>query len=119
MPYTIVPITKYQLYVRAGSSRHWPSRAALALYEEAPIAPPGGRTTLSLRGLARFTDETPLPPVTFGGSLTLWYPTSMFDAILTMLREEKPIFLIHNQDYNLADLATDPEPVGEEEGLSG
>ena len=47
---------------------------------------------------------------------SLHFPISKFNDVITMLREEKPLYLFLNEDNGVGIIATqDFEPVGEEE----
>lgn len=88
--------------------------ALIYLYQGKKYA---GRITFHKEG-----DPTPPPSLDapFGTpEPAINFPLSRFNDVITMLREEKPLYLFMNPDvpYNVGILATDDlEPVGEEEG---
>jgi hypothetical protein len=74
------------------------------------------------RGYAYFyPDGTPLaPPVidSTNGRVFVHYNLSQLSGVLQMVREERPLYLYEFGPEN-AGLASNLEPTGEEEGLSG
>lgn len=57
------------------------------------------------------------PTENSNGTLSLYYPTSAFEGIYTMCREENPVFIeVWGSSNKYCRVTTDPEPVGEEEG---
>jgi len=50
-----------------------------------------------------------------GGAPRLHYSISHFPAIMSMLREEKPLYVTLNTANGIGTLSTTDEPVGEEE----
>ncbi|MGH9041273.1 MAG: hypothetical protein ACRDZ3_13695 [Acidimicrobiia bacterium] len=70
--------------------------------------------------LAFYDDARPMPVRnTFLGTSTLptlAFRSSQFVAMLTLLREEKPVFLAFNPDTMTGWINTGIEPAGEDEG---
>lgn len=70
------------------------------------------------RGYAYFfADDTPLAPPVYHsstGQVFVHYNLSQFDAVLDLVRNEKPIYLYYSNPSN-AGLKTSTEPVGEAE----
>ncbi len=64
-----------------------------------------------------FKDDAPIPPNTiFSGGPSIHYPLSRFNDIISILRQEKPLYLFLNLTNLIGVVATDDyEPVGEEE----
>jgi hypothetical protein len=52
-----------------------------------------------------------------GGIPKLYYSVSQFPAIMSVLREEKPLFITLNAANGIGTVSTDKEPVGEQEGV--
>ncbi len=50
------------------------------------------------------------------GLINAFMPLGKLDVMLDMLRNEKPIYLAVNEQYNWAALQTGKEPPGEDEG---
>lgn len=60
----------------------------------------------------------PLPANSSSGSIVrLHYSISHFPSIMTMLREEKPLYVSLNAANGIGAVSTSSEPVGEEEGV--
>jgi hypothetical protein len=52
-----------------------------------------------------------------GGFTQIHYSISHFPAIMSMLREEQPLFLNLNTTNGIGTISTSDEPVGEQEGV--
>src|SRR2546423_4634043 len=52
-----------------------------------------------------------------GGIPFLYYSIRDFPAMMSMLREEKPLFVNLNETNGIGSISTSDEPVGEQEGI--
>jgi hypothetical protein len=60
----------------------------------------------------------PIPANTISGGIPrLYYSTRDFPAMMSMLREEKPLFVNLNEANGIGTISTSNEPVGEQEGV--
>ena len=67
------------------------------------------------RATVRFVAGTPGAPAMIGASLRFEYPVEMMQTVIDMVRNEKPIYVIYNEDLTIVQFGTSEEPVGEEE----
>lgn len=68
-----------------------------------------------------YPDGTELDPPVIDretSKIYVHFNLSQLDAVLTLLREEQPVYLYEEGPQNVG-LETDSEPTGEEEGLGG
>ncbi|MBN1929088.1 MAG: hypothetical protein JW764_06065 [Chlorobiaceae bacterium] len=64
-----------------------------------------------------FKDDAVIPPNASYPEPSIHYPLRRFNDIVSILREEKPLYLHLNLDNKIGTIATsDLEPAGEEEG---
>jgi hypothetical protein len=60
----------------------------------------------------------PIPVNTISGGIPrLHYSISHFPPMMSMLREEKPLFVNLNETNGIGTISTSNEPVGEQEGV--
>ena len=60
----------------------------------------------------------PIPANTISGGIPrLHYSIGHFPAMMSMLREEKPLFVNLNENNGIGTVSTTDEPVGEQEGV--
>jgi hypothetical protein len=65
-----------------------------------------------------FKEDAVIPANVSNPEPSVHYPLSRFNDIVSILREEKPLYLSLNPDNKIGTLATsDLEPAGEEEGV--
>jgi hypothetical protein len=63
-----------------------------------------------------FKDNVPLPPnVNLGYGPEIHFPLSRYNEIVSTLRQEKPLYLWFDTSTLVGSVATEKEPVGEEE----
>ncbi len=116
----LVSMTTYN--INSYSIRTWSSRSTTNLSPQTAVAGIFLYDGTTYRGYAYFfPDGTKLaPPVinSSGGRVYVHYNLSKFDAMVQMLREEKPVYL-YEFGVNNAGLMSGREPTGEEEGVGG
>lgn len=102
--------------------RMWSSRPTTNLSPGVAVAGIYLYQGATYRGYVYFyPDGTPLaPPVidATNGRIFIHFNLSQLDAVLQLVREEKPVYLYEFGATNVG-LMTGAEPTGEEEGLSG
>ncbi len=106
MPSFSKQISKYQYEVRAINGEN---AAFLYLFD----------VDNSLLCMAAFVERTgalPGPREHINGAVVLSFYRSDLDAVIDMLRNEKPVMFNWSAENRVAQITTGPEPVGEEEG---
>jgi len=76
-------------------------------------------TNADIALLVFYADGAPMPPknsVSANGVPNLYFRSSQFLTVLTLFREEKPLFVNFDTTTLLGSLTTSYEPVGEDEG---
>lgn len=98
-------IRNYRVYFYGGPDGYLTNRAQIELFG----------TDGKIAGYVRFND----PGMQFendtetGGAIRMHLPSSMFQSILDVLRNEKPVFIYYAQNRGF--LTTSKEPAGEGE----
>jgi len=100
------PIESYRIYFHTTPNYKWD--AFVDLYS-------GSKWI----GRLKFMKEgQPIPEnKEMGSAYVLHYPVKHFDSIVTILREEKPVYINLNTANGIGTIATSAEPVGEEEAM--
>ena len=111
MPQVQQAFTRYVVYYISGSS------PAIGLPQAAEI---DCFTDEDVRagGIYFYPDHVPLPAnqSTVNG-IYLYYKLSRFAHVMTMLKEEKPLYLYLDTTKHSGYVGTSSEPVGEQEGV--
>jgi hypothetical protein len=98
-------VKEYHILFYGGPEGYQTNRAQIALYDS------GGKTV----AYVRFND----PGMTFendyesGGIIRMHLPSTMFENVLDVLRNEKPVYVYSQQGRGF--LSTSQEPIGEGE----
>lgn len=111
MPYIFREFTRYCVYYITGNSPR------IGLPQEAEIdcfTDTGARAGI----IYFFPDDLPLPENrdTVNG-IYLYFRSRRYADVMTMLKEEKPLYLCLNSDVQSGYIGTNWEPVGEQEGV--
>ena len=96
----------YRVYYYSAPQYNWDAR--IDLYVDAT---PVGKLLFMKAGQTIPANSSP------GGILQLCYSIAHFPAIMSILREEKPLYVSLNTANGIGMVSTNSEPVGEEEGV--
>ena len=106
MPSFSKQVDKYQYEVRAINGEN---AAFLYLFD-------ADNKLLSMAAFVERTGALPGPREHINGAVILSFYRSDLEAIIDMLRNEKPVMFNWSAENRVAQITTGPEPVGEEEG---